>query len=238
MMDQAKEDAGVEAPDGPPRTADRKPAAEPAAATHLRPRRPGPSWNACTNPAFQLAGPKCLQKGGLVMRPSFPAFPVLCVLPVLATLSAQAGELGEMGWTAYRNARFGLTLSYPAAVFEHERSSKAGDGELFASRDAKARLLVGALANTDGHTPGSYQRMIAQTSYPGSKIDYAPTGGTWSVLSGEKDGVMFYEKVMFSCKQQVISSFALIYPVAQRKLYDPIVEVIEDSFRAGENGCS
>jgi hypothetical protein len=48
---------------------------------------------------------------------------------------------------------------------------------------------------------------------------------------------MVYEKVMFSCSGAVINSFALIYPLEERQLFDPIVEAIEDSFRPGLARC-
>ena len=62
-------------------------------------------------------------------------------------------------------------------------------------------------------------------------------GAGWSVLSGTRGETMIYEKVIFSCSGRVINSFALVYPIAERHLYDPIVEGIEDSFRPGVAGC-
>ena len=57
------------------------------------------------------------------------------------------------------------------------------------------------------------------------------------MLSGTRGDTMIYEKVMFSCSGRVINSFALVYPIDERHLYDPIVEGIEDSFRPGNAGC-
>ncbi len=76
-----------------------------------------------------------------------------------------------------------------------------------------------------------------EESYPGLKIDYAPVGQRWSVLSGTRGDMMIYEKVIFSCGGKVINSFALVYPIAERMFYDPIVETIEDSFRPGAARC-
>ena len=45
----------------------------------------------------------------------------------------------------------------------------------------------------------------------------------------------FYEKVMFSCRGRIISSFALIYPIASKAMFDPIVEGIEKTFRPTQN---
>jgi hypothetical protein len=42
---------------------------------------------------------------------------------------------------------------------------------------------------------------------------------------------------MFSCGGSVINSFAMTYPIAERQFYDPLIEVIEDTFRPGSQGC-
>ena len=41
-------------------------------------------------------------------------------------------------------------------------------------------------------------------------------------------GKVFYEKVVFSCAGRLITSFALLYSVADRDTFDPIIERIED----------
>ncbi len=139
-----------------------------------------------------------------------------------------------MDWSEYRNDEHGFSLSYPAALFDLDRSRQKESAVAFVSEDGDAELLVGAFANDQDHTPASYQRYIAEKSYPGADIDYAPRGQSWFVISGERDGAMHYEKVMFSCDGGVINSFAMVYPVGERELYDPIVERIEDSFQPGE----
>ena len=78
---------------------------------------------------------------------------------------------------------------------------------------------------------------MARKSYAAYQIHYRPRGNTWFVLSGEGDGKIFYEKVVFSCGGRMINSFALIYPAADRQIFDPIVERVEDTFRAGTAGC-
>jgi hypothetical protein len=42
---------------------------------------------------------------------------------------------------------------------------------------------------------------------------------------------------MFSCGGRIINSFAVMYPVAAKKVFDPVVEGIENSFRPGQS-CS
>jgi hypothetical protein len=144
---------------------------------------------------------------------------------------------GRPGWTEYRNDRFGLVMRYPSAVFDVRRSSASGDGDLFETPDGRARLLVGAIENADHFTPRSYQSFIARQSYPGLRVDYAPVGQSWAVLSGTIGQTMIYEKIMFSCGGEVINSFAMTYPVAERRFYDPLIEDIENTFRPRAHGC-
>ena len=83
------------------------------------------------------------------------------LLALVSSRPVDAIENDKFGWTEYRNDRFGLAMRYPSAVFTAHRSSASGDGDLYETPDGKARLLVGALANSDHFTPRSYQTFIA-----------------------------------------------------------------------------
>jgi hypothetical protein len=153
---------------------------------------------------------------------------------VLTATAISAGAQGS-AWTTYRNERFGFSLQYPADVFETERTSEAGDGQVFVGMHGHGRLLVGAFVNDARYSLESYRRFIAKQSYSGFDISYAPRGQTWFVLSGERDGSVFYEKVMFICAGAVINSFVLMYPTDSKSQFDPIVEGIERTFRPGHD---
>lgn len=146
-----------------------------------------------------------------------------------------SGAARDFQWAPYVNERFGFSFRYPANLFEPERQSEAGDGEVFADIRGHGRLLVGAFENREGHTVTSYMNTIRRQSYGGFNVDYAPRRGTWFVLSGSNDRDVFYEKVIFSCFGRVITSFALIYPIESKREFDPIVEGIERTFRPGED---
>ena len=118
-----------------------------------------------------------------------------------------------------------------------ERQTETGDGQVFVAAGGKARLLVGGLINETRHTAATYQTYIARHSYGDYKLGYRRLGQTWFVLSGEGNGRIFYEKVMFSCGGRLINSFAMIYPTAQSRLFDRVVEGMEKSFRAGKATC-
>jgi hypothetical protein len=116
-----------------------------------------------------------------------------------------------------------------------ERTAQAGDGQVFVSRIGNARLLVGAFVNEKGYSSASYLAYIARESYGGYAIGYQRLGGGWFVLSGDGQGKVFYEKVVFSCAGRLITSFALLYSVVDRDTFDPIIERIEDTFRSGKD---
>ena len=159
------------------------------------------------------------------------------LIALVCQSAAVEAQTAANDWTPFRNERYGFSLSYPADVFALERTSDAGDGQVFLSRDGEARLLVGVLPNKDRLSPAGYQDYVARQSYPGFAISYRRVSGNWFVLSGEGNGKTFYEKVIFSCNGRLINSFAMIYPAERGAVFDRIVEGIEKSFRPGMTAC-
>jgi len=162
---------------------------------------------------------------------------LMAILLVALTTRQSSSREGNdgLGWTAYRNERYGFSLQYPTDVFAPERTSEAGVGTVFSSADGQAKLLVGALPNEGGQSVASYQDYVQRHSYGDFTIDYRPVGSNWFVLSGDGGGKTFYEKVMFSCDGRLINSFALIYPTADKRRFDAVVEGIQATFRPGRN---
>ena len=83
-------------------------------------------------------------------------FAVVLVVAMPALTAASR----DSGWVPYVNDRFGFSFRYPAALFEPERKSERGDGEIFVGAGGEARLLVGAFENSDRHTVASYMNFI------------------------------------------------------------------------------
>jgi hypothetical protein len=161
---------------------------------------------------------------------------IVLMLLVPLCSAAQAIELRHgADWRLYRNDRYGVTLSVPERYFRPERRSPAGDADLFVSHTGSARLLVGALRNSDRHTVASYQREVERRSYSGFQVTYRKAGRDWFVVSGRGQGKIFYEKVIFSCVGRLINSFALVYDARASHVYDRVVEAIEPTLRPG--GC-
>jgi hypothetical protein len=110
-------------------------------------------------------------------------------------LGLSVAEAGAQGWyetATYRNQRHGFSISYPSQQFAPQAPADNPDGRVWVSRDGNARLLAGALPNADGMTLQQYRDVVLQQSYPGAVVDYAPVRGNWFVLSGTRDGTIFY----------------------------------------------
>ena len=145
------------------------------------------------------------------------------ILPfiLLAVVMLGSASAAPQQWVPQRDPHFGFRFSYPQTMFsrlEGERPSF----HYFASADSTAKFLVGKswlLANAGGY----------------DEVTYRLRGRSWFMLSGYRGDHIYYEKVMFSCAERVVNVYAISYPVAQRDLYDPVVERMEDNFRAGRS---
>ena len=137
-------------------------------------------------------------------------------------------------WIEQRDPQFGYNYSYPEALF----ASVAGDGKpgfhYFAANGTDAKFLVGAWDNRDGATPEHFKRWMIANAGGYEEITYQPRGRSWFVLSGYRGDQIYYEKVMFSCRERIVNILAVAYPVAERDQFDPVVERMEDRFSTGE----
>ena len=164
-------------------------------------------------------------------------FAVVCVgiasLAILPTTPGFAQDTDAFiqradSWETYANGRFGMRLDFPADVFAAAPPPENGDGRTF--RSADATLQVFAFQNSDGDDPASLKReLVGGEGY--ENVTYSPTGRGWLVLSGFRDNAIFYEKYFF--RDRVISAFGMEFAADRKPFYAPIIERIEDSFRAG-----
>ena len=132
------------------------------------------------------------------------------------------------GWETYVNDRFGTSLVYPAEIFTPEPPPENGDGRRFVSPDAT--LEIYAWDNTDGETAASLRRrLLGSDGY--TDVTYSPAGAGWLVISGYRGENIFYEKYFFSGDE--VHGFGIEFPREAKPRYAPIIERIENSFRAG-----
>jgi hypothetical protein len=148
--------------------------------------------------------------------------------------AAMAQDNGALG--TYRNDRHGFTLSYPTERFL-PLPVATEDGRQFVSKDGKARLLVGTIANFDGKSLRDYRAFVLNESYSGAEVTYAPVRDTWFVVSGIRNDMIFYQRVNFVCGGRAINSWAMLFPASEKATYAPIVDQVHKAYSLGNGNC-
>ncbi len=168
----------------------------------------------------------------------------LTLLAMLTLISAPtfAAPNDLSDWATIHNKRFGFAIAYPANIlFPIDTPSGMTDGRVLQSADGKAKLLVATFENAEKLSLDGYRDFLLSDIYDNTKIDYAPQKQRWFVLSGERGSDTFYERVTFSCGGRLINSWAMLYPTAQKKLYDRVVQAVAKTYTAGagaDGDCS
>jgi len=162
---------------------------------------------------------------------------IACVTIGFATAAIAAGQKLRQ-WETIQSERYGFMIAYPGSVFAPGTTEATENGHVLISRDGAARLLVAAFDNEEQATLAEYRRQILAENYSGADLDYAPVRKRWFVVSGTRGTMHFYERVSFTCGGKLINSWALLYPAAERHVYDRIVEAIARTYApgAGRNG--
>ena len=158
---------------------------------------------------------------------------IICI----AIAPAGAAAISSSGWSNYTNERHGFFIAYPKNIFKPVSGAQNIDGAAFISADGRARLLIGAFANETGMTMKEYRKFVREQSYGDADIDYAPVRSNFFVFSGVRDGVVFYERVSFTCDGDLINSWAMLYPEDEKDFYDRLVEAVAKTYRPGSRSC-
>ena len=129
----------------------------------------------------------------------------------------------------YHNARFGTSASFPLEAFPNQLPAPTnGDGLAWTSPSG-GELFIYARYNLDGETPASIIRDRAAED----EVTYKASGDHWAVVSGYRDGKIFYERYIF--RGDVIHSVAIRYPESERATYDPLVGPVTMSLRGSSS---
>jgi hypothetical protein len=154
------------------------------------------------------------------------------IVALVFSAAANAGPKFDE-WTTLKNDRHGFAIAYPTTVFEQKTAPTSEDGRVLVSKDGKAKLLVGAFDNAEQNSLEAYRQFLLNDQYLGANVDYAPVRQRWFVLSGTRNGEIFYQRVSFTCGGKLINSWAMLYPESERKLYDRVVEAVARTYSPG-----
>nr|WP_295466558.1 SH3 domain-containing protein [Mesorhizobium sp.] len=143
-----------------------------------------------------------------------------------------AQEVTAEDWRTYSNARIGTTIEYPAAFFRMEPPPENDDGRSFATRDGRTRFTVSGSHNVFEKTiPELMADDIAAAE--GDMITYRRSGDDWYVLSGYRDGDVFYRKILLSEDGATVHTFEIAYVKALKAEFEEITIRMAKSLSAG-----
>lgn len=172
-----------------------------------------------------------MKTGSRLRREALSSVAALACGLALSAASSTAAQTAR--WTAYTHPQTGFSLRYPAGLLMPKPDGTTADGQLFVSPDNQARLIVGAFANDGDLSLRAYRDFILTENFKGATLDYAPVRTSWFVISGTRGSQTFYQRVAFTCGGRLINSWAMIYPSAQKRLYDRVVEGVHKSYMTG-----
>jgi hypothetical protein len=158
---------------------------------------------------------------------------LLALVASMASTGAEARRVRLGPWETVHGDRYGFMIAYPASVFTPRDAVPREEGQVLVSRDGGARLLIGTFTNEAEATLEEYREQLLTENYDGADLDYAPVRKRWFVLSGTRGDMHFYERVSLTCGGRLINSWALLYPVSERHIYDPIVEAVAPTYSPG-----
>jgi hypothetical protein len=149
------------------------------------------------------------------------------VIVAFATIAAGSAIAAPF---TYVNERFGTVCTFPDEIFtDRQPEPENGDGQVWLSADG-AGLTCSGILNVDDDTPRGFVAEEKASKEPGYTVTYSKTGRNWAVLSGTKDGKIFYERRLFG-RDGVIRTVWIDYPPALRSKYDPLVGAIAGSLK-------
>lgn len=126
----------------------------------------------------------------------------------------------------YANSKYEYSIKYPSS-FSPQGEADAGDGQVFLAPDGQGEMRVYAGYNVFGTSIGKrYQESLEAV---GKKPTYSVLRPDWFVVSGLKDGKIYYEKTQL--RRDAYFTVSFTYDPAARELFDPLIGDILKSWK-------
>jgi hypothetical protein len=153
---------------------------------------------------------------------------LLALAPALcgSTMSAHATSLAT-----YANARFGYSVSYPADLLIPEREADNGDGRKFHARRGTAKMSVWGSYNALDQTPEGIIHDYARDCSAGKPTFKTAKPHLAAFSCTTTTGGVIYQKTLI--RRDVLTSVRFEYPSAERAVWDPVVQRVSSSLKAG-----
>lgn len=143
-----------------------------------------------------------------------------------------SNDIKNNEYVSYQNSRFRFSIKYPD-TFRPILVSDNNDGIKLANEDESSILTVYGSNNAFRETViSAYEKAIKEHR----NISYKKQKGNWFVVSWSEGNTIFYQKSVVG--KGSINTFIFEYPADEKSMYDPIVSVLNKSFKTpGINYC-
>lgn len=134
-------------------------------------------------------------------------------------------------WQAYRNARFGFAVEYPAGLLTMQPPPANDDGRVFSAPDRRIEVIASASHNVLEDSIGQlYTKALAR--YGPGNVSYRRQGSSFYVVSGIAGGRVFYEYVQIARKggSEYVGSLLVRYPAEEKAVMDRVVTRMQRRF--------
>lgn len=132
----------------------------------------------------------------------------------------------DIEYKRYWNSRFGYEIDYPTSFLIAMQEADNGDGRHFVSSDENIRLSCWGSLELDRSMDDEYARVLQEM---GSGCTYKARKANWFVVSGIKDGNVWYKRTVDLGEEFI--SFEFSYPRELLEYMNPVVTHISKSFK-------
>jgi len=135
----------------------------------------------------------------------------------------------QLNWAVAESSS--MSVDYPAGLFTVDVGpSDKGPGRVFRSADGSAGFMYYVQANEKRDTPDSFLR--SRLSAPHTKIDYRRITDRFVVVSGVREGRIYYSRCNFpQGASGPIHCIELVYSESEKRLWDAVVTRVSLSLR-------
>jgi serine/threonine-protein kinase len=151
-------------------------------------------------------------------------------LATIALVAFAAAATAAPRYRTYVNERFGTRADVPAD-WKSDPPPENGDGLLFRSPDGRASITVAGGLHVWDTIDEAMQ--IYEEPKKGDTITYRHRERRALVVSGTRGDIIFYEKHVLSCGDQIWNNVYIAYPATEKAAYDALVTRVARSLRPG-----
>jgi hypothetical protein len=134
----------------------------------------------------------------------------------------------DIDYDTYYNNRFEYVVKYPENILNKQPSPQNNDGRSFTSPEGSIEMRVSGSHNIPRRTFSEIYQEQLQAYQRESQVTYQTQQDNWFVISGYRDGTVFYRKTIFY--NDDVLELTLNYNRSLQPEFDSIVAEISRSF--------